>query len=95
MKFLLDQDVYASTARFLASLGHDAVPVARLNLSQASDSDLLRVAREQLRIFVRRDRDFGGLVFAGESGTGVIYLRMSPATQNTVHKELSRVSNEH
>ena len=59
MKFLLDQVVYASTARFLAGLGHDAVSVARLNLSQASDSDLLRVAREQLRIFVTRDRDFG------------------------------------
>jgi hypothetical protein len=24
MKFLLDQDVYAATARFLASLGHDS-----------------------------------------------------------------------
>ena len=61
MKFLLDQDVYASTARLLAGLGHDAVSVARLNLSEASDSDLLRAARDQRRILVTRDRDFGGL----------------------------------
>lgn len=27
MKFLLDQDVYAATARFLNDLGHDVVPV--------------------------------------------------------------------
>ena len=72
MKFLLDQDVYASRARLLAGLGHDAVSVAILNLSQASDSDLLRVARDQRRILVTRDRDFGGLVFASELGTGVI-----------------------
>ena len=35
MKFLLDQDVYASTARFLGDLGHDVVPVAQIGLSQA------------------------------------------------------------
>ncbi len=37
MKFLLDHDVYASTARFLSDLGHDVVPVARIGLSQAYD----------------------------------------------------------
>lgn len=63
MKFLLDQEVYASTARFLNSLGHDVVPVARIGLSQADDSDLLKTACEQDRVFVTRDRDFGGLVF--------------------------------
>ena len=52
MKFLLDQDVYASTAHLLADCGHDAVSVARLNLSRASDSDLLRAARDQRRILV-------------------------------------------
>ncbi len=95
MKFLLDQDVYASTARFLAGLGHDALPVARLNLSRASDLDLLRAARDQRRILVTRDRDFGGLIFVSELGAGVIYLRILPATQNAGRHELSRVLNEH
>lgn len=39
MKFLLDQDVYAATARFLSALGHDVVPVAKIGLSRADDSD--------------------------------------------------------
>jgi predicted nuclease of predicted toxin-antitoxin system len=60
MKFLLDQDVYASTARLLSGLGHDIVPVAQIGLSQTDDSELLRIAQEQSRIFVTRDRDFGG-----------------------------------
>lgn len=34
MKFLLDQDVYATTARFLRGLGHDVVPVALMGLAQ-------------------------------------------------------------
>jgi len=95
MKFLLDQDVYAGTARLLSGLGHDAVPVAKLGLSRASDSDLLRTARDQGRVFVTRDRDFGGLVFVQDLGVGVIYLRMLPSTQNAVHQELGRVLSEH
>lgn len=95
MKFLLDQDVYAGTARLLASLGHDAVPVAKIGLSEAEDSELLMTARRESRVLITRDRDFGGLVFLRNLGTGVIYLRMSPATQNVVHEELARVLAEH
>jgi len=65
MKFLLDHDVYASTAHFLSDLGHDVVPVAKIGLSRTYDSDLLKIAHEQGRIFVTRDRDFGGLVIVG------------------------------
>ncbi|MEW6350045.1 MAG: DUF5615 family PIN-like protein [Thermodesulfobacteriota bacterium] len=95
MKFLLDQDVYTGTARFLRELGHDAVPVSTLGLSQATDSDLLRTAREQARILITRDRDFGGLVFVDRFGTGVVYLRMSPYTEKAVHEGLGRVLSEH
>jgi predicted nuclease of predicted toxin-antitoxin system len=91
MKFLLDQDVYASTARFLSGLGHEVVPVAQIGLSQADDEELLKIAQAQGRIFVTRDRDFGGLVFVKALGAGVLYLRMLPATQTSVHKELEKV----
>jgi predicted nuclease of predicted toxin-antitoxin system len=91
MKFLTDQDVYATTVRFLTGLGHDVVPVAQLGLSQAEDTELLRVAQEQGRLFVTRDRDFGGLVFVQGGGAGVIYLRILPLTQGVVHVELQRV----
>jgi predicted nuclease of predicted toxin-antitoxin system len=91
MKFLTDQDVFATTVRFLSSLGHDVVTAAQLGLAQAADSELLRVAHEQGRIFVTRDRDFGGLVFVQGSGAGIVYLRMLPVTVNAVHAELERV----
>ena len=91
MKFLLDQDVYASTGHFLHDLGHDVIPVAQIGLAQAGDEELLRIAQEQNRIFVTRDRDFGNLVFVKALGAGVLYLRMRPSTQDAVHSELERV----
>ncbi len=91
MKFLLDQDVYAVTKRFLSNLGHDVVPVAQIGLSRAADEEILRVAQELERILVTRDRDFGNLVFVRALGSGVLYLRILPLTQNAVHNELARV----
>lgn len=91
MRFLLDQDVYASTARFLSELGYDVVPVARIGLSRAKDEELLAVAQKQGRVLVTRDRDYGSLVFVKRLGAGVLYLRVLPLTQKAVHKELGRV----
>ena len=93
MRFLLDQDVYAVTRRFIASLGHDVVTAADLNLQRAKDIELLQEAAKQNRIFVTRDRDYGGLVFVNKLGAGVIYLRLLPTTMNAVHEELARILN--
>jgi predicted nuclease of predicted toxin-antitoxin system len=91
MRFLTDQDVYGVTVRFLSRLGLDVVPVARLGLAQAADADLLRVAQQDERIFITRDRDFGALVFVQGRGPGVIYLRILASIQDAVHDELARV----
>ena len=91
MRFLLDQDVYAVTARFLRSAGHDVVSAGEAGLSRAGDEELLWTAQKQRRIFVTRDRDFGNLVFVKVMGTGVIYLRILPSTVHAVHAELERV----
>ena len=56
MRFLLDQDVYTVTARFLIDAGHDVVLVAQIGLSQASDEEILKTAQGQNRILLTRDR---------------------------------------
>ncbi|MGL4618429.1 MAG: DUF5615 family PIN-like protein [Waterburya sp.] len=91
IKLLLDQDVYAVTAKFLADSGYDVIRVAEIGLSQASDEDILKIAQEQRRILITRDRDYGNLVFVKSMGWGVIYLRMLPVTVNLAHQELIRV----
>ncbi|MGV2829762.1 DUF5615 family PIN-like protein [Myxosarcina sp. GI1(2024)] len=91
MKFLLDQDVYGVTVKFLNECGYDFIRVIDLDLARASDEEILRVAQKQNRILITRDRDYGNLVFVKSLGSGVIYLRMLPANINAVHAELIRV----
>lgn len=91
MRFLADQDVYASTTAFLRGLGHDVDTAAGRGLAAAADIDLLTLARAEGRVFVTRDRDYGGLVFAQATGGGVVYLRVLPSTVQAVHDELARV----
>lgn len=91
MNFLLDQDVYAKTERFLRDQGYDLVRVAALGMAQARDEAILSTAQAQGWILITRDRDYGNLVFVRSQGAGVIYLRLVPSTLDTVHQELNRV----
>lgn len=91
MKFLIDNDVYGHTRRLLAAQGHDLLHANSIGIPNPKDIELLHEARAQKRIMVTRDRDFGNLVFAQHFKTGVIYLRISPATMQSVHTELLRV----
>ena len=82
MKFLLDQDVYAVTARFLAGLGHDVATASSIGLSAADDSILLTRAHHEGRVFVTRDRDFGELVYAEQRpAKGVVLIRLKAKDQ--------------
>ncbi len=91
MKFLLDQDVYAVTARFLSHAGYDIILAAEIGLSRASDEEILKISQEQNRILITRDRDYGNLVFVKLLGSGVIYLRILVNNVNAVHQELLKV----
>jgi predicted nuclease of predicted toxin-antitoxin system len=91
MRFLTDQDVYAASIQFLRGLGHDVVTAADVGMARADDATVLQTAQEDGRVFVTRDRDFGGLAFTHHSGGGTIYLRVMPSTINAVHNELERV----
>jgi predicted nuclease of predicted toxin-antitoxin system len=95
MKFLIDQDVYATATKFLIDAGHDVIVVAQMGLAQASDEEILRVAQAENRILITRDRDYGNLVFVRAIATGVIYLRVLPKTVNAVHNELAGVIENH
>ncbi|MCH8063257.1 MAG: DUF5615 family PIN-like protein [Chloroflexi bacterium] len=95
MRFLLDQDVYLATSRYLRELSHDVTSASELGLSRASDRELLLLAREENRIFITRDRDFGNLVFVEGIDSGVSYLRVSPTNLAAGHAELRWVLNSY
>jgi len=96
MRFLADQDVYQVTVEFLRALGHDVLRAPDAGLARASDSDLLLYARGERRIMITRDKGFGALVFLSlREHSGVILLRVTPATVDSVHEELSRALRAH
>jgi predicted nuclease of predicted toxin-antitoxin system len=95
VRFLLDQDVYALTERFLRGLEHDVVTAAEIGLSRATDTKLLARAAVERRILVTRDKDFGALVFVERLGKGVILLRVNSFALPAVHDELKRVLETH
>jgi predicted nuclease of predicted toxin-antitoxin system len=54
VKLLLDQDLYAVTARLLAEKEHEVTRVAELGLARADDSTLLSVAKARESLLVTR-----------------------------------------
>ena len=95
MTLLADHDVWAVTLDLLRADGHDVVTAADLDLARAPDRRLLREAAERNRLLLTRDRDFGRLVFAAGHPAGILFLRITPGTQDAVHEELRRVLDTH
>ena len=96
MRLLADQDIYQTIVTQLREWGHDVMTAKELGMQRASDESLLRKAKETNRIFITRDKDFGALVFLEEaSSTGVILLRVTPITIESVYQELHQLFYKH
>ena len=80
MRFLLDGCADSRTLRTaLSELGHDVVS-AREGFADASDEALLAFARQEERVLITEDKDFGELVFLrGLPHPGIVRLvEMTP-----------------
>ncbi len=91
MNFFADHNVPGPTVRFLRAKGHDVITAYQVGMAAKEDKDLLRWAKQQNRIFITLDRDFGLLVYIEELRTGVLYLRITKQSQMAVHQELEHV----
>lgn len=58
---LADENVHAQVVRSLKSAGRDIATVHERGLAHADDDALLRIAKAELRVILRHDRDFGAL----------------------------------
>jgi len=76
VRFLLDQNRSPRLAVLLRAAGHDVVHTADLGLDQAEDDEVLAVAREQDRVVVSGDTDFGALLaLSADTSPSVILFR--------------------
>ena len=76
MRWLLDQGLARSAAESLRQMGHDALHVADIGLSGATDTSILKVAADQERVVVTLDADFHALLaLSGAKQPSVIRIR--------------------
>jgi uncharacterized protein with PIN domain len=85
MRFLLDQNAEARIAAFLRAQGHDVTRVGQDYPPGLPDDEILAIARQEQRILITNDRDFGELVFRHKlSHAGVLYFRLPLDTDASV-----------
>jgi predicted nuclease of predicted toxin-antitoxin system len=81
VKVLVDSCVWAGAREALEQAGYDVVSVSDWP-EDPGDDDILRVAHEQARILITRDKDFGALaVRDARPHCGILRLVRIPASK--------------
>jgi predicted nuclease of predicted toxin-antitoxin system len=92
MKFLLDQSADFRLIPHLRHLCHDVHAISRNYRPGLPDADVLAIAREEGRILLVADRDFGELIFhQGVAHAGVIFFRLPGASLHVKTEQLNTV----
>lgn len=76
MKFIVDECIGPSVARWLKQNNYDAISVYD-SLQSSSDTTVLEHAVKDHRILITCDKDFGDMIFRNKmKHTGIILLRL-------------------
>src|SRR5256885_15718990 len=96
MKFLFDQSADFRLIAHIRKLGHDVSAVSREYPPGLADEDVLAIARDEKRILLVADRDFGELIFnQGLVHAGVIFFRLPGTHLDTKIEHLNTVLKKH
>jgi predicted nuclease of predicted toxin-antitoxin system len=96
MRFLFDQSADFRLIAHLRKLGHDVSAVSRDYPHGLADEDVLAIARDEKRILLVADRDFGELIFNQRLiHAGVIFFRLPGASLQTKIEHLNTVLDDH
>ena len=75
MRFVADESCDFAVVRALRSAGHDVVAIAEVS-PRIRNEEVLKLARDDGRVLVTEDRDFGELLYGeGLRNSGVILFR--------------------
>lgn len=89
MRFLADESCDFAVVRALRVAGHDVVAVAEGSLRGSGDVEVIALAKDNRRILLTEDKDFGQLVFAAlKANTGVLFVRYPHAARSDLAREV-------
>ena len=96
MKFLADMGISPKTVLFLVNQGFDAVHLHTQNLERLTDPDILEKAKNENRILLTHDLDFGELLAAGQFIIpSVIIFRLRDMQPINVNLYLDKIISNH
>ena len=96
MNFLFDQSADFRLIPHLRQLGHDVEAISRNYPAGLADEDVLAIARQERRVLVVADRDFGELIFHQRLvHAGVVFFRLPGANLQTKIEHFNTVLQEH
>lgn len=81
MRFLANENFPLTSVKYLRNIGYDITSITE-TARGSKDQEVLTWAREQKRIILTFDRDYGELIYRYKlpAPAGVIYLRFIPNT---------------
>lgn len=92
MKFLIDMPVSPELVKTLEKRGHAAVHAQDAGLAEADDSEIVTRARQESRIIVTADLDFGQLLaMSNADGPGIILFRGGNYSEREMRELLEKV----
>ncbi len=90
MRFLADMGVSLFTVAWLREAGHDAMHLREEGLQRLPDAEILLKARQENRIILTMDLDFGTLLaIEQESFPSVILFRLDDERSRFVNERLA------
>lgn len=94
-KLLAGENVAAPMVQALRDAGVDILYIAELSPG-ISDDEVLQLAKDQARLLLTEDKDFGELVFRLKGGLpGVIPIRLPPGPWQSHWHRLKNVIDQH
>jgi predicted nuclease of predicted toxin-antitoxin system len=81
MKILANENIPLGLVRLLREVGHDVVSISECSPG-ISDTDVLNIARREVRVLLTFDRDYGELIYLKHlpCPASVMYLRFVPSS---------------
>lgn len=96
MRFLADMGISPTTVAFLQGLGHDALHLHDQGLDRLPDPAVLGKARDEGRVLLTHDLDFGELVAAsGADMPSIIVFRLRNMRPDRVNDHLRGIVAQH